>query len=107
MREQWRWHWGEWAADATVLLNDTAVLRGELDAVQSLRAIPEGTIAALRRTIARNAHRMQYSAGDTIAQRAALGPAAEDAFDVALAGAWQRALGSGQQEARGRRRRGR
>ena len=35
--QQWCWHWGEWAANATVLLNLTAVLAGELDVVAELR----------------------------------------------------------------------
>jgi len=86
-----------WAANASVLLNGTAVRLGHLDAIRALQAIPEGRVRAMRETIARRAHVMQYSTHDTLALRGMglLGEGGgaddfEDAFDVILRHAYER-----------------
>ena len=86
---QWPWHWGRWVQDATVLLNQSAVRRGDIDAIEQLAAIPAATVAEKRRILRRHAHRMQYSALDTAALPAHVRAwAAPDAFDLILRGAW-------------------
>ena len=39
-RLMWPWHWGSWVEEATVLIQDTKVITGEVDVVAELQAIP-------------------------------------------------------------------
>ena len=89
---QWPWHWGGWVTNATVLLmnfsrpGEPSLAR---DLVPLLRAIPAERVEAMQRTIARHAHRLQYSATDSARVAPHLVPPEEgDAFDIALRGAW-------------------
>lgn len=88
---QWPWHWREWVNDATVLFDADDVLSGRLDVPEALRAVPAARVAQMRATIARYAHRMQYSAVDSQALResGALPANEEDAFGRLLQGVWQ------------------
>ena len=100
MRAQWPWHWGEWVANATVLLPHSSILDGSMDPIAHLAAIPAGRVAAMRAVIAQRAFSMQYSVGGDApgggAPRGSVQHAApsrtehlvEDAFDVALRRAW-------------------
>ena len=90
-RLQWPWHWREWVNDATVLFDADDVLSGRLDVPEALRAVPAARVAQMRATIARYAHRMQYSAVDSQALResGALPANEEDAFGRLLQGVWQ------------------
>ena len=91
-RQQWPFHWGHWVANATVLLDWRAIIDGKMDWAAALRAIPKEEVEAMRATIAKNAHRMQYSAVDTASLRSGGGLAVrDDAFDEALSGAWRNA----------------
>ena len=91
-RMQWPWHFGSWVANATVLLEWRAIIDNRMDWAAVLRAIPRDEVEAMRTTIAKNAHRMQYSAVDTASLRGSGGLAVfHDAFDEALRGAWRNA----------------
>ena len=89
---QWRWHWGRWAANATMLLNGTAVRKGKVDVVETLRRIPQSRVRAMRRTIREEAHVMQWATADSAGLRSSGVVAAgyEDAFDVLIRRAWER-----------------
>ena len=89
-RLMWPWHWGSWVEEATVLIQDTKVITGEVDVVAELQAIPRARIERMQATLAQQAHRMHYSAIDTAQLPVALGGARTDAFDLALEGAWRR-----------------
>ena len=88
MAEQWPWHWGEWQRASSVLLDWRAVLRGELDIMESLRGIPAAEVAAMQESIAQNAHRIHYSQ-----ESLAHGPRPPrlDAFDTVMQRAWEHA----------------
>lgn len=77
----WRWHWGSWAADATVTFDVDAVVAGKLDVVAELARLPEARVVRMQRVIARHARRMQYASSDE--HRG-------DAFEAILQGMWQR-----------------
>ncbi len=90
-RMQWQWHFSSWVANATVLLDWRAILKG-FDWVGALRAIPPHDVEAMRTTIATHAHRMQYAVVDTASLRGSGGLAVgDDAFHLALRGAWRNA----------------
>jgi hypothetical protein len=86
-RHQWPWHWARWVRDATIRLSATGVLAGSVDPILALRRVPATRVRDLRLTIARNAHRLQYSTSDT-AHLCAAGMVCEDAFDILLKRAW-------------------
>ena len=87
---QWPWHWGHWVRSATVLLNQSAVRKRELDAIGALAAIPAARIEAMRVSLREHAHSLQYSAVDTSLLPPRLRrQAAPDAFDVIVDGAWR------------------
>jgi hypothetical protein len=89
-RQQWGWHWGSWMSHATVVLNQSAIRHGQLDAIDFLSSIPTAKVSSMRTAIRRHAHRMHYSAIDTSNLPSALrGWATPDAFEVILEGAWQ------------------
>ena len=114
-RQQWRWHWGSWVANASVLFDATKVTSGEVDVVAALRSISQRQVAEMQATILQHAHTMQWStidstllahelhrtlaAADSPPSKHGSHAAAEaladalmrdgDAFDVALHGAWQ------------------
>ena len=91
-RQQWAFHWGDFVANATVLLEWGAIIDGKMDWAAALRAIPKEEVEAMRATIAANAHRLQYAVVDTASLRAKGGLAVgDDAFDEALRGAWRNA----------------
>ena len=94
-RAQWPWHWGDWAADASVLLNGTAARLGQLDVIAALEAIPAARVREMRATIAQQAHRLQYATHDSLVLRSmgVVGDTYEDAFDAVLRRAWERAQG--------------
>ena len=81
---------GKAVEEATVLIQDTKVITGEVDVVAELQAIPRARIERMQATLAQQAHRMHYSAIDTAQLPVALGGARTDAFDLALEGAWRR-----------------
>ena len=85
-------HWVDFVANATVLLDWRAIIDGKMDWKAALRAIPKKEVEAMRATIAKNAHGMQYSAVDAASLRSGGGLAVrDDAFDEALSGAWRNA----------------
>ena len=63
--EQWPWHWGAWHENASVLIDSNEVVRGRLDPIAHLRAIPTEHVRTMQRTIGAHGHRMQYAAVDT------------------------------------------
>lgn len=74
-----------------MLLAAEDVLQGHLDVTESLRAIPAARVAHMRETIAKYAHRMQYSTADSQAlwKSGGLPTNEEDAFGRLLHGVWQ------------------
>ena len=102
-----------------MLIDPAEVVRGRLDPIAQLRAIPIERVRAMQRTIGAHGHRMQYAAVDTALLDAALlsrsatatvadarddaraapdggasrlpDTALPDAFDIALSRAWERA----------------
>jgi hypothetical protein len=86
--DQYPWHWEDWRRRASVVLDMKAVIKGDLDVVEALSAIPQHKVLLMQQTIAQNAHRLQYSL-----QEAGVVPdlIPEDAFTLTLAGAWRRA----------------
>ena len=60
-QQQWGWFWGSWVTDATVLFNMTAVIDGTVDVVHQLRGISPARVTAMRETISRHAHALQWS----------------------------------------------
>ena len=102
-----------------VLIDPAEVVRGRLDPIAQLRAIPIEHVRAMQRTIGAHGHRMQYAAVDTalldtaLLSRSATATVADarddaraapddgasrlpdtalpDAFDIALSRAWERA----------------
>ena len=73
-----------------MLLAAEDVLQGHLDVPEALRAIPASRVAHMRQTIARYAHRMQYSTIDSQAlwESGGLPAKEEDAFGRLLHGVW-------------------
>lgn len=95
VRAQWPWHWGSWVADATVVLNGSAVREGHLDVVGTLADMPAEQIRRMQSVIRQQAHSMQYSTHDTRPLRengvlTGLDHTFEDAFDVLVRKAWER-----------------
>ena len=65
---QWPDHWGNWAQNASIVLDWRRLLsKGgrALDVIRELRAVPHARIAEMQRTIAEHAHRIHFSAVDT------------------------------------------
>ena len=83
MAQQWPWHWGDWVANATVVIDETQLLGGvqathrgkdkrqedsrhdddkPYDVIAALAAIPAERVAAMRATLAQHAHRLHYHA---------------------------------------------
>ena len=82
-REQWPWHWGGWAANASLLIENVTAL------LDTLAQVPPEQVAAMQRTIAAHAHLLQYAAVDTALLRRPEGSDEKDAFDVAIENAWR------------------
>ena len=95
---QWRWHWGEWVANASVLL-ESAPGDSMSALLEKLAAIPPREVHAMQATIAAHAHLLQYHAVDSALLQPAVPP--RDAFDVVLENAW-RVSQDEQRRARGR-----
>ena len=76
-RELWPAHWGSWINSSTVYIPHSDVLSGQVDVLQTLRAIPEQQVQMMQLAIERNARRLVYGVGPGAAGGA-------DAFDVAL-----------------------
>ena len=62
--KQWDWHWGAWAASATVVLDHRRVIDNSSDPVADLNAIPQEKVASMQQTIAAHAHRMHWALPD-------------------------------------------
>ena len=60
-RQLWPLHWGDWVADATVLLPAGAVLNGSLDVLSELRAIPPSRVARMQEALRHHAHKLHYA----------------------------------------------
>jgi len=82
--QQWAWHWGDWRDQATVVLDMSRVISGQLDVIDELLRIPEDRISRMQATIAANAHRMQYALHDRVQT------SLPDAFVVTLRALWAR-----------------
>eukprot|EP00966_Prymnesium_polylepis_P217017 5022935-Prymnesium_polylepis.1 len=100
-REQWPWHWGSWAPNASVLLNGTVASSGRLDVFDALRAIPAARVRAMQEAIRAHAHVMQYATTETAVMHAmhVVSARFEDAFDVLIRRAWERSRSHKLQEA--------
>ena len=89
--EQWPWHWGSWAANATLFYDAQGVINGSIDPVHALQAIPTAEIARMQRVISEHAHCLHYrrarSAQPTPEATSTSLDAAADAFDITLEGA--------------------
>ena len=59
--KQYTWHWGAWAARATVLLDHRRVVDNSSDPVAILTAIPQEKVASMQQTISAHAHRMHWA----------------------------------------------
>ena len=82
-QEQWPWHWGSWRENASVLIEGDDVIKKRLNPIEVLKAIPPDRIRSMQRTIAANAHQMQYAAVDTaLLDTALLDTALEAPSDV-------------------------
>jgi hypothetical protein len=58
---QWPWHWGDWAANASVLVDEAGVRAGTLDVLALLAAVPAERVAEMQATLGRHAHRLSYA----------------------------------------------
>lgn len=88
-RRLWPWHWGEWVANATMLIDERLVRNGVVDVVRTLAAVSSSQVEAMQRVIAQRAGRMMYAAVDTGQLPRGTLPDSEphDAFDIAMQGA--------------------
>lgn len=90
--EQWAWHWGDWAAHATLFFDAEEVISGAVDPVAELQRVPAARVAKMRRVIAEHAHCLHYrrpTQSEVAKHRAPVGAAgmggtAADAFDITL-----------------------
>ena len=62
--EAYGWLWGGWRAAASVAINRTAFLNGEIDLDRLLSTIPDEFYALMRRTISRYGRRFTISLDD-------------------------------------------
>ena len=60
-RQLWPHHWGDWVAEATVLLPAEAVLYGTLDVLAFLAAIHRRRVARMQQAIRTHAHTVHYA----------------------------------------------
>lgn len=60
----WPLQWAPFRDDSRVLVDGKALLRGELDLLATLSAIPPERVAAMQATIERKGHRLHYAQGD-------------------------------------------
>ena len=77
------WHWGAWRNASRVEIDEAAYVDGRVDLARVLGAIPNATVARMRRTIAARAHAAIYAVDDlphdayeTLVRRAAAEAAA-------------------------------
>ena len=74
----WPVHWGDWIADASVMLPFQPIVDGTLDVMERLFAIPADAIERMQRTIRANYGRLVYTLDNNR-------KGAPDALDAALA----------------------
>ena len=56
----WPWHWGTWRENASVVVSRRRYLSGEVDLLETLRAIPAERVQHMRETIAQNVLRLTH-----------------------------------------------
>ena len=61
----WPWHWGRWGADAAVVVDRRAFLRGEVDLVRLLLAIPLPRLRRMRAVATAHLSRLMYHVNTT------------------------------------------
>jgi len=73
----WHYHWGGWIKESVVYIEARTLVRGETDLKASLTSIPLAKREAMRASIQKNGHRLQYSLEDP-------SPEEEDALSIVL-----------------------
>ena len=73
------WHWGPFAKNASVYIDENKIMSGEIDLIQYLQAIPQEQIKAMQHTISKYGHRIQYALDDY----------RNDAFEIMLKGIYR------------------